>query len=369
MPVGLNDYYFAWAPNWLAAITLIGAAIAIALILHAVLLHLVARFWSSRHVVANSLFQRTRGVARYGLILLALSAVMPAVPLNPEATHTAHSVFIAAIVLLIGWVVLLAANMTADYYLGHFQRDTADNLLARKAVTQVSVLKRIVDVIIVMVAVGFALMSFDTVRQVGMSLFASAGVAGLVAGVAARPIFANIFAGLQLALEQPIRIDDAVMVENEFGWIEEFGSSYVVIRLSDWRRMVVPLAYFLEKPFQNWTRTSGQILGSVFLYVNYGAPIDRVREIAVAIVKQSKLWDGKVVSLQVTDVKENTIELRILVSAANAGKSSDLRAEIREKLIAKLQREIPGVLPGKPIGNAAVSDAEVAPAQQVSVAH
>src|SRR6185503_6215301 len=136
--------------------------------------------------------------------------------------------------------------------------------------TQVSVLKRIVDVIIVMVAVGFALMSFDTVREVGMSLFASAGVAGLVAGVAARPIFANIFAGLQLALEQPIRIDDAVMVENEFGWIEEFGSSYVVIRLSDWRRMVVPLSYFLEKPFQNWTRTSGQILGSVFLYVNYG---------------------------------------------------------------------------------------------------
>lgn len=368
MPVGLNEYYFAWAPNWLVALILIAAAVAVALIVHAVLLRLIARFWSSRHVVANSLFQRTRGVGRYALILLALSTVMPAVPLNPEATAAAHSVFIAAMVLLIGWVVLLAANMTADYYLGRFQLDTADNLLARKAVTQVRVLKRVMDVIIVMVAIGFALMSFDTVREVGMSLFASAGVAGLVAGVAARPIFANIFAGLQLALEQPIRIDDAVVVENEFGWIEEFGSSYVVIRLWDWRRMVVPLSYFLEKPFQNWSRTSAQILGSVVLYVNYGAPIDRVRELAVAIVKQSKLWDGKTVTLQVTDARENTIELRILVSAANARKSSDLRAEVREKLIAKLQHEIPGVLPGKPI-DVSAADTGVHPEQQASVAH
>jgi small-conductance mechanosensitive channel len=256
MPVELSGHYFSWAPNWLVALILVAVAITGALIVHSILFRLIARFASARTVVANSFALRVRGLARYALILMALGVVMPAVPLNPVATDVAHKVFIAAMILLIGWVALVAAHMSADHYMGQFQLDTADNLLARKTLTQVRMFKRIFDILIVTITVGFALMTFDTVRNIGVSLFASAGVAGLVAGFAARAVFANVFAGLQLAITQPIRLGDTVVVENEFGTIEEFNSSYVVIKLWDLRRMVVPLSYFMEKPFQNWTRSS-----------------------------------------------------------------------------------------------------------------
>ena len=226
-----------------------------------------------------------------------------------------------------------------------FRLDVEDNLLARKHVTQVRVLERMMDVVIVLITVGFALMTFDAVRQFGITLFASAGVAGIIAGLAARPVLSNFLAGVQIAVAQPIRIDDAVIVENESGNIEEITFSYVVVRLWDLRRMVVPLSYFIEKPFQNWTRTGGELIGSVFLYVDHTAPVDAIRNKLTEIVTQSKLWNGKVVSLQVSDCKETTIELRALVSANNASAAWDLRCEVREKLIEFLQREYPSALP------------------------
>ena len=223
--------------------------------------------------------------------------------------------------------------------------DVEDNLLARKHVTQVRVLERVLDMVIVLITVGLALMTFDAVRQYGVTLFASAGVAGIVAGLAARPVLTNFLAGIQLAVAQPIRIDDAVIVENEFGNIEEITFSYVVVRLWDLRRMVVPLSYFIEKPFQNWTRTGGELIGSVFFYVDHTAPVDVIRKKLAEIVAQSKLWNGKVVSLQVSDCKDTTIELRALVSANNASATWDLRCEVREKLIDFLRREYPSALP------------------------
>ena len=170
--------------------------------------------------------------------------------------------------------------------------------------TQVRVLLRAGDVLVVMVTFGAALMTFEPVRQFGVSLFASAGVAGIVAGFAARPVLSNLFAGVQLAMTQPIRIDDAVIVENEWGTIEEITSTYVVVRLWDWRRMIVPLSYFIEKPFQNWTREGSALIGSAMIYVDYRAPVGAIREKLNEIVKSSKNWDGKVVNLQVTDAKE-----------------------------------------------------------------
>src|ERR1700679_41213 len=153
------------------------------------------------------------------------------------------------------------------------------------------------DVVIVLITIGFALMTFDAVRQFGITLFASAGVAGIIAGLAARPVLTNFLAGVQIAVAQPIRIDDAVIVENESGNIEEITFSYVVVRLWDWRRMVVPLSYFIEKPFQNWTRIGGDLIGSVFLYVDHTAPVPPIREKLTEIAAQSKLWNGKVVNL------------------------------------------------------------------------
>jgi small-conductance mechanosensitive channel len=178
-----------------------------------------------------------------------------------------------------------------------------------------------------------------------VSLFASAGVAGIVAGLAARPVLSNLFAGVQLAMTQPIRIDDAVIVENEWGTIEEITSTYVVVRLWDWRRMIVPLSYFIEKPFQNWTREGSTLIGSAMLYVDYRAPVDIIRDKLAKIVKASKNWDGKVVNLQVTDAKEQTVELRCLMSANSAGQAFNLRCEVREQLIDFLQKHHPEALP------------------------
>jgi small-conductance mechanosensitive channel len=178
-----------------------------------------------------------------------------------------------------------------------------------------------------------------------VSLFASAGVAGLVAGLAARPVLSNLFAGVQLAITQPIRLDDAVIVENEWGVIEEIRATYVVVRIWDLRRMVVPLTYFIEKPFQNWTRQTSELIGSAMIYVDYSAPVGAMRQELERIVGQSKHWNGEVVNLQVTDAKERTIELRAIMSANSSGRAFDLRCEVREKLIDFLQREHPSALP------------------------
>src|SRR5689334_15527677 len=199
------------------------------------------------------------------------------------------------------------------------------------------VLRRVISTIVILITAGAALMTIGAVRQVGVSLFASAGVAGLAVGLAARPVLANLIAGIQLAMTQPIRIEDAVVVENESGFIEEITSTFVVVRLWDLRRMIVPLAYFMEKPFQNWTREGTAIIGAVLLYLDYMAPIERIRAKAEEIVAASKLWDRKVIKVAVTDTKERVIEVRVLVSAANASAAFDLRCEVREKLIAFLR--------------------------------
>jgi small-conductance mechanosensitive channel len=188
-------------------------------------------------------------------------------------------------------------------------------------------------------------MTFDSVRHYGVSLFASAGVAGLVAGLAARPLLSNLFAGIQIAVAQPIRIDDSVQVENEVGSVEEITSTYVVVRLWDLRRLIVPLTYFIEKPFQNWSRESARRIGAMSLHVDYTAPVERIRAKADEIVKASPLWDGQDLKLHVTDAHERTIEVRVIASARTSGDAFELACELREKLIAFLQNEIPSALP------------------------
>jgi len=251
---------------------------------------------------------------------------------------------VAAIVLL-GSAAVTVVDMTADLYLTRFKHDGADDLVVRKHLTQVRVLTRAVNTMLIIATVGAALMTFETVRLYGVSLFASAGVAGLVAGLAARPLLSNLFAGIQIAMTQPIRIDDSVQIENDVGRVEEITSTYVVIRLWDLRRLIVPLAYFIEKPFQNWTRESTSRIGSVSLHVDYTAPVERIRAKAAEIVRASALWDGQELKLQVTEARESTLELRAIASARTSGDAYDLCCELREKLVAFLQSEIPSALP------------------------
>src|SRR3984957_10670296 len=330
-----------WA---LAAAILIVAAI-VALLLHAALLWLARRAMGERETFLRTVMAATRGPTRVGLLLVALAIALPATPLAGATASLLARLLGLGTIFLLGWVALTALHIGADLYLRRYWLDLPDNLLARKHITQVRILERVVAVMIVLVTIGLALMTFDAVRQYGVTLFASAGVAGIVAGLAARPVLTNFLAGVQLAVAQPIRIDDAVIVENESGNIEEITFSYVVVRLWDLRRMVVPLSYFIEKPFQNWTRTGGELIGSVFLYVDHTAPVGAIRQKLSEIAAQSKLWNGKVLNLQVSDCKESTIELRALISANSAPAVWDLRCEVREKLIDFLQREHPSALP------------------------
>jgi small-conductance mechanosensitive channel len=335
----------AWIPGNIAGLGLVALAILVALMLHNSVVRLFRRLLANRFPYALSLFSAARKVTRFALILFAVSLVLPLAPMESELKTILAKVLLLATVILIGWIALVGVDLSADLYLLRFRLDTDDNLLARKHVTQVHVLKRAIDTLVLLLTAGFALMSFESVRQYGVSLFASAGVAGLVAGLAARPLLSNLIAGVQIAMTQPIRIDDAVVVEGEWGWIEEITSTYVVVKLWDWRRLIVPLSYFIEKPFQNWTREGAAIIGSVLLYVDYAVPVERVREKLNEIVKASKLWDGRVVNLQVSDAKERTIELRALVSARTSPIAWDLRCDVREKLIAFLREEYPQALP------------------------
>lgn len=334
-----------YVPGWLIGLAVLAATALLALLAFRLMRGLTRRFLQARHPLLHQIVQRAESLLRFALVLLAVALVVPALPFGAITSQSLHHILIAAFVVLLGWIAIVATNIAAERYMSRFQIDTEDNLLARKAVTQMRVLKRTATVVIGFLTLGFALMTFDAVREYGVSIFASAGVAGIALGLAAKPLLGNLIAGVQLAITQPIRIDDVVIINGEFGWIEEFTSTYVVIRLWDWRRMIVPLGYFLENPFQNWTRTSATLIGSVYFHLDYRTPIQPLREKLDEIVRASKIWDGKVVNLQVSDTTERTIEVRALATARDASKVWDLRCEIREKMLAFLQAEYPQSLP------------------------
>lgn len=339
------EHTFRWVPDWVVGLGLITAAIVVALVVHSVAQRLVHRMVGAKNSVAPLLLDRTSGPSRLALCLAAIALVLPLAPLDDLLRQTLSHFFGVAVIALVGWISIRAVDMASARYLERFRLDIAENFLARKHVTQVRVFKRVTDTLIVIIAVSTALMTFDSVRQYGVSLFASAGAAGLIVGLAARPLLSNLIAGVQIAVTQPIRIEDAVIIENEWGWVEDIASTYVVIRLWDWRRMVVPLSYFIERPFQNWTRDAQSLIGAIALHVDYSADVPAIRTRLEQVAKESRLWDGAVVNLQVIDTHPRTIELRALVSARNAPQSWDLRCEIREKLLAYIRDEMPEALP------------------------
>lgn len=243
------------------------------------------------------------------------------------------------------WLLMRLAAAVGDAIIRAHPIDTADNLEARRIHTQTRVLARTVMVLIVIIGTGAALMTFPNVRQIGASLLASAGVAGLVAGIAARPVLGNLIAGLQIALSQPIRLDDVVIIQGEWGRIEEISGTYVSVRLWDLRRLIVPLQWFIENPFQNWTRSSAELIGTVFLYVDYRLPLEPLRAELARIVADAPQWDGRVQVLQVTDATERSMQLRALVSARDSSLAWDLRCRVREGLIAFINAHYPHCLP------------------------
>ena len=249
------------------------------------------------------------------------------------------------LILSVAWTLLVLIHSFDKLLLKRFRMDREDNLKSRKVHTQVRLMEKVVNFVILLLTLGMILLSFDGLRQIGVGLFASAGLAGIVIGVSAQKVVGAFLAGIQIAFTQPFRLDDAVVVEGEWGWIEEINLTYVVVRLWDKRRLVLPSNYFLEKPFQNWTRNNAELLGTVFLYVDYTVPLEALRSELARVVSGTPLWDGKVNALQVTDSTERSMEIRILVSAANSPAAWDLRVYVREKMIDYLQREYPHALP------------------------
>ncbi|NJW52802.1 mechanosensitive ion channel family protein [Salinimicrobium oceani] len=249
------------------------------------------------------------------------------------------------LILSFTWFIVVGIRIAKNQFLKQFDVNTSNNLRARKIYTQFNIIERIAIFVVVLFGAGIALLTFDGIEEIGMSILTSAGIAGIVLGLSAQKVFGTIFAGIQIAIAQPIRIDDVVIVEGEWGRIEEIKLTYVVVKIWDKRRLVLPTTYFIEKPFQNWTRNSSDILGTVYIYTDYDLPIDKLRAELTRLLNATDLWDRKVNVIQVTDATERTMELRALMSAKDAPTAWDLRVYARENLLKYIRENYPQSLP------------------------
>lgn len=279
------------------------------------------------------------------LTTCAALSVSPAADVHGTADSALRHSLVIAVIGAVTWLLIRVARSIEDAVLVRLPMNVADNRRVRKVRTQVQVLGHVLAAVLFVFGAATALMTFARMRALGTSLLASAGLAGIVGGLAAQSVLGNVFAGLQLAFTDALRVDDVVVVDDEWGRVEELTLTYVVVHLWDERRLVLPTTYFTTQPFQNWTRTSARNLGSVFLYLDYRAPVDELRAEAERIVTGSPLWDRQAWTLQVTDATERTIQVRILASAPDAGRAFDLRCEIREKLLAWIRERHPEALP------------------------
>ncbi|SDG85967.1 mechanosensitive ion channel family protein [Pelagibacterium luteolum] len=334
-----------WIPSWFVSLMVLFLAGLVALVLHRYLFSFAQRAVAEKGLFWRSLISRTKWPTRMVFIIIGLTLGTRIAPLGFGQAGFVRQLLLVCFIVTIAWIAQSALHIWSIIYMRRFKLEAEDNLLARKHATQSKILLRVADILILIIAISAVLMTIEEVRQYGVSLLASAGAAGIIVGLALQPVLKNLLAGIQLAITQPIRIDDALIVEGEWGNVEEITSTYVVLRIWDMRRLIVPLSYFIEQPFQNWTREGSALLGTVIIFLDYRAPLDAIRGKVEEIAKASPLWNGEVAHVQVTDLKADSMEIRILVSANNSGKAFDLRCEVREKLIDFLQREHAYALP------------------------
>lgn len=332
--------------SWLWPVVAVFLAAGAALICHFVIVKILGHFARrSTSPVDELLLKHLSRPVRWVMVAIAVRLTVEPLGLPTGVESLIKTVFGLVLIGLVSWVLIEATYIFNDVVALRFKVDVKDNLRARKIHTQLKVLRRIIVIIIIIIALASMLMTFPKVRQLGTAIFASAGIIGIVVGLAAQKTLGTFIAGLQIAFTQPIRLDDVVIVEGEWGRIEEITLTYVVVRIWDLRRLIVPITYFIEKPFQNWTRISADILGSVFLYVDHTVPTDTIRAELQKILEASESWDRKVCVLQVTNTSERTIELRALMSASDASLAWNLRCEVREKLVDFIRENYPHALP------------------------
>lgn len=341
LPAGVEFVDLAVALGVLAGVVLA------ALLIHFVLFRILCRLADRTRGMPTR--EALAGVRRPVLLLFIVAGVHLASPtldsvIGVPAIVLRHALTITMIVAT-AWLAVRVLDAATRALLHRFDTSTADNLQARRIHTQMVVLRRVIKIVVGIIAAGAILMTFPAARQFGASVLASAGIAGLAVGLAARSVVENLLAGIQIAITQPIRLDDVVIVDGEWGRIEEITATFVVVNIWDQRRLIVPLSRFINEPFENWTRRTAQLIGTVFVYADYTVSVPRIREWLNDYLPANPKWDGRVSSVQVTETTERTIQIRVLVSAANSGDTFALRCDTREALIGFINREFPGALP------------------------
>lgn len=340
MPVFVETW-----PFWARSLTLLTAAIGGGYALRWAIQALVQ--WSAPRSQARlvNAFGRRAANPLGWLLSLALVQAVLAIAMPAEWLDLARRATWSAQILVLAWFIGRLLLVAEEVIVSRLGVDRADNLEARKIQTQLRVVRQLLVIGVYFLAVVVVLMSFEPLRDLGTGLLASAGIAGIVLGLAAQRTLSNIFAGFLLAFTQPIRMDDVVIVEGEWGRVEEITLTYVVVKIWDLRRLVVPIGYFLDHPFQNWTRTEAKILGSVILFVDYRVPIDSIRAETERIVTGHPEWDGDVCGVQVVDATSSAVQVRLLISANDSGAAWNLRCYLREKIIRWLAEQHPEALP------------------------
>lgn len=344
--MALNPDGMSGWPDAIRVTVVIVVAILLAELAHYLLYAVFRRIEKWRNSFLGSIFIRfTSGPSRPILILLALTIAVQRVGPSLSPGPLTQRLLAVGYIIAATWLTTAAVEIVHALIIHRLPEDIQHDVRARRIRTQVYLLRQVAIGFILFVGFAATLMTFPSIRDVGAGLFASAGVAGLVLGMAARPTLGNLIAGIQIALTEPIRIDDVVVVEGEYGRVVEVNTTYVVIRLWDLRHLIVPVSHFIEKSFQNWTRYSSDLIGAVYLQMDYTVPVEQLREQYRMVLESSPLWDGKTMIVQVTDSKESTLEIRFLMSAASAMATFDLRCYVREKMLDYLQREHPAALP------------------------
>lgn len=329
---------------WIATLIVAAGTALVALLLHNIVAG-IARRLTRKSLLMSELLQQVRDPMALVAPLIGLEIVWGVAPDDLYMIAWVRHINSLLLILALTWTGVRIVHAVGESVLRNNVAGRRDVYSVRRVQTQARVFTRILIFLVMLLGVSAALMTFPSVRQIGTSMLASAGVAGIVIGFAARPVLSNLLAGIQIALTQPIRIEDVVIVENEWGWIEEITSTYVTVRVWDQRRLIVPLNYFIEKPFQNWTRNSSELIGTVFWWVDYRMPLEPLREELKRLCENAPEWDGRLQMIQVVEATERAVQLRALVTAPDAPMSWDLRCRIREGMIDFIQREYPQYLP------------------------
>ncbi|WP_426670718.1 mechanosensitive ion channel family protein [Mucilaginibacter sp. McL0603] len=307
----------------------------------------VLRFYRNRddYSLFKSIITHLGRPLNFFVPLFILNFMLPLERISKDTLTLLDRLISILVIIAFANLLINAFKIFEDYVYHQYDLKKEDNLKERKIRTQLIFVRKVVIIIIVMVTLSIILLSFENVRKIGAGLLTGVGIGSIIIGFAAQRSLANFLAGMQIAFTQPIRIDDVLVVEGEWGRVEDITLTYVVVAIWDQRRLILPITYFIEKPFQNWTRSTSQLLGTVFLYVDYTFPVDDLRNELDRLLKATKLWDKRVGKLQVTDAKEYTIELRALVSARNSSDAFDLRCYIRESLLKYIGDNMPQSLP------------------------